>query len=196
MSELPNSIELTDFSAAKPDELTSDIHINERNSGSEKLKSAFTKLGKTIKAIVAKTSTISKNGAIGRDHLSNERTVLAYSRTSLGFLVLGIAIIQMSKYAIIQPISEVDVLSHSSSETLVTLLLQDLNVAKRYCRPLGGLCICAGLLTVLLGTVRYFYLQNMLQKSERFMSGSILILIIFFIMIPIFGLMFTMISRM
>ncbi|KAA6413393.1 MAG: hypothetical protein FRX48_03139 [Lasallia pustulata] len=39
-----------------------------------------------------KATPIANTGSVARDHLANERTFLAWSRTGLGFIALGVAI--------------------------------------------------------------------------------------------------------
>ena len=47
-------------------------------------------MSRWIKAF--KTAPIANTGSVARDHLANERTFLAWTRTGLGFIALGIAL--------------------------------------------------------------------------------------------------------
>lgn len=89
--------------------------------------------------------------------MANERTFLAWLRTSLSFITIGIGITQLfrledkpSKVLINRFVVELDNTSHAITE---------------YGRPLGCIFIVLGILTLLFGVVRYFKVQHMLVKN-------------------------------
>ncbi|KAI3634118.1 hypothetical protein MIR68_007722 [Amoeboaphelidium protococcarum] len=103
---------------------------------------------------------LQNKGATARDHLANERTFLAYLRTSLGMLTLGVAIVQLFR-------------ASSTANTQSGVIL-------------GTIFMALGLVFLILGTIRYYYAQALMVKglfpSSRgvvgVMSISMLVLII------------------
>ncbi|KAI8883472.1 hypothetical protein K501DRAFT_184478 [Backusella circina FSU 941] len=87
------------------------------------------------------TSVILENkGNTARDHLANERTFLAWFRTSLTLITLGIGIIQVY---------------HVSNAN-----------HKRFGRALGLIFVMASILFLYFGNVRYFHAQWALQHGN------------------------------
>ncbi|KZT29966.1 hypothetical protein NEOLEDRAFT_1055476 [Neolentinus lepideus HHB14362 ss-1] len=82
------------------------------------------------------------SGSVARDHLANERTVLAYVRTSLALASMGVALVQFLSLA-----------EHSS-------LVRDI------ARPVGAVGIVLGILTLILGVSRYFIVQSALTLGQ------------------------------
>ncbi|KAI3406528.1 hypothetical protein KGF56_000660 [Candida oxycetoniae] len=106
---------------------------------------------------------IPNKGSVARDHLANERTLLAWTLTSVTFLTLGIGFMQFFRIeqksqckdiATVIPISK----SIYDKDVVATVL--------SLCRPIGGMCIIMGMLTLFFGSFRYFQVQNMLMKDE------------------------------
>lgn len=89
--------------------------------------------------------------------MANERTFLAWLRTSLSFITIGIGITQLFR------------LEDKSSKVLINRFIVELDdnshVITEYGRPLGCLFIILGILTLLFGVSRYFKVQHMLVKN-------------------------------
>lgn len=90
--------------------------------------------------------TLVNSGSVARDHLANERTVLAYVRTSLALSSMGVALVQLFT------------LSNSSGESNKTIHI--------YARPLGAAGVALGLVTLFIGVVRYFTVQIALTEGK------------------------------
>ncbi|KAH3668081.1 hypothetical protein OGAPHI_001835 [Ogataea philodendri] len=117
-------------------------------------------------------------GAVARDHLSNERTMLAYLRTSMAFLSLGIAVIKLAKYAIINPLQDLNL------DEYPKILRHDLYIASKYSKPLGILSLVACLVALGCGIVRFWTMHKRLIKSRPFSSGTIPALLISLSILP------------
>lgn len=91
------------------------------------------------------------------NQMANERTFLAWLRTSLSFITIGIGITQLFRLE--------DKSSKAQINRFVIELDNDSHVITEYGRPLGCLFIVLGILTLLFGVVRYFKVQHMLVKS-------------------------------
>lgn len=139
---------------------------------------------------------LENKGSVARDHLANERTYLAWLRTSLSLTSIGVAITQLfrlssSLYTIPtnpspspSPSSSTEPTPSSEVEAaLATLsamiLIQASELArlsgvvaegsKSYAhlgKPVGGLFIMLGVTMLALGTSRYFRVQYYLTKNE------------------------------
>ncbi|KAG7818819.1 hypothetical protein KL928_002687 [Ogataea angusta] len=112
-------------------------------------------------------TVLSPSGAVARDHLSNERTMLAYLRTSMSFLSLGVGVVRLAKYAIINPLKPLNL------EKYPEMLRHDYYIATTYAKPLGALSLAAALLTLAFGLARYCVMFNRIVNSERFQSGTV-----------------------
>lgn len=86
--------------------------------------------------------------------MANERTFLAWLRTSLSFVTIGIAITQLFK---LQNNSKVRV-----DNSFVLLLLPESDHFHKYGKPFGGVFIMLGIVTLLFGFVRFFQVQHLL----------------------------------
>ncbi|KAH9924632.1 uncharacterized protein BXZ73DRAFT_50443 [Epithele typhae] len=84
--------------------------------------------------------TLENSGSVARDHLASERTFLAYARTSLAIASTGVALVQLFT------------LSGAATDADIV----------RFARPLGAVMIGFGLLTLGIGVMRYFYVQESL----------------------------------
>lgn len=83
------------------------------------------------------------NGSLARDLLASERTFLAWTRTGLGFIALGVALEKVEAFAALSP---------------VLLQLQDSKT-----RLAAGILVGAGAGTVVHGTARYFGTLRLLK---------------------------------
>ncbi|EGV60678.1 hypothetical protein PSN45_001549 [Yamadazyma tenuis] len=98
--------------------------------------------------------SLENKGSVARDHMANERTFLAWLRTSLSFITIGIGITQLFKLS-----------SNSKVKTsgrFVNLDIPDADRFHKYGKPLGGIFIALGIVTLLHGFVRYFKVQHLL----------------------------------
>jgi len=89
---------------------------------------------------------LENTGSVARDHLANERTWLAYVRTSLSIASAGVALVQLFTIS-----------------TAVTIPTKQL---RKFVRPLGGATVILGWLTLVIGTWRYFRVQTSLQGNK------------------------------
>ncbi|KAI3657935.1 hypothetical protein MP638_000247 [Amoeboaphelidium occidentale] len=88
---------------------------------------------------------LENKGATARDHLANERTYLAYLRTSLSILTVGVASVQLFRLA-----------PKDNSAGVATVDLA---------RAVGGTLIVLSILFILLGATRYYYTQGLMIKG-------------------------------
>lgn len=104
---------------------------------------------------------LQNTGSVARDHLANERTYLAWLRTSLAFASIGVALTQFFRL--------------------------DLNTTKNYNQnpetlrlstALGSLFVGTGLVVIVVGITRYFSTQYYLQLG-KFPASKGLVLLCF-----------------
>ncbi|CAE6449786.1 hypothetical protein ACGC1H_005588 [Rhizoctonia solani] len=93
---------------------------------------------------------LENSGSVARDHLANERTWLAYVRTSLAIASTGVALVQLFTIAAQQPTGTV----------LIGAKLQ------RFARPLGAVIVVIGMAVLTLGVTRYFRVQHALTLNK------------------------------
>ena len=101
--------------------------------------------------------TLKNTGSTARDHLASERTFLAWLRTGLGFIALGIAVERFSQFEILPPIP-----SHLPSASAKPDT-SDQKDGKSEDLVLGLLAIGGG--SIVYGTTRYFSNMRMLEKG-------------------------------
>ncbi|KAF8495797.1 hypothetical protein F5888DRAFT_1615505 [Russula emetica] len=93
--------------------------------------------------------TLRNTGSVARDHLSSERTFLAYVRTSLSFASAGVALVQLFRVSVTASANSSSASSHVTS----------------YARPLGATLIAFGMVVLVTGTHRYFLIQRALPQG-------------------------------
>ncbi|KAF9576694.1 hypothetical protein EC968_005467 [Mortierella alpina] len=98
---------------------------------------------------------LENKGSIARDHLANERTYLAWLRSSLSLITVGVAITQLFRLQ-----------NTSSSLGSPTQPTPELIKVSELGRPLGGSFIALGILFLWLGTSRYFHSQSVLSYGQ------------------------------
>ncbi|KAG0366789.1 hypothetical protein BGX24_003536 [Mortierella sp. AD032] len=91
--------------------------------------------------------TLENKGSIARDHLANERTYLAWLRTSLSLITVGVAVTQLFRLQTTDANNQLIQVSEMG-------------------RPLGGSFIALGMLFLWLGTSRYFHNQSVLSYGQ------------------------------
>ncbi|KAF8340041.1 hypothetical protein F5887DRAFT_871071, partial [Amanita rubescens] len=90
---------------------------------------------------------LANTGSVARDHLSLERTFLSYVRTSLAIASAGVALVQL----------------FTSSQTKTNDGTS--RAATHVVRPLGSVMVIYGLVVLVMGTIRYFRIQNTLTHG-------------------------------
>lgn len=113
-----------------------------------------------------RTPTYANTGSVARDHLASERTFLAWMRTGLGFVALGIAV---------ERFSQLDL------ETLIDHLLPEHAKSSRQSRPeaeketqerqgreqlLVGTLLGTGGGSIVYGVTRYFTTMRTLERGS------------------------------
>ena len=96
-------------------------------------------------------------GSVARDHLASERTYLAWTRTGLGFVALGIAVERFSRFELLD--------SHDSK--LRPKREKDDDIKDQPgSRILVGILLTLGTGSMLYATKRYFSVLRLLEKGE------------------------------
>lgn len=144
--------------------------------------------------LVISSSEMTTSGIPSRDHLSNERTVLAYIRTGLNLVLYALIILQLAKYIVIAPLKEY------SDQNNQALVMDDdiyndmkhlLDTVNRFTKPLGILIFCMSIFTLLVGAFRYIRQQHYIcHGRNNYESGALLNFMIFIGILPILVLAF------
>lgn len=110
-----------------------------------------------------KTPLYQNTGSTARDHLASERTFLAWIRTGLGFLALGIAIerfAQLDLKQLLKPLREQD---HGPREPDQADIEHELE--KEQSQVLVGTLMALGSGSIVYGTSRYFSNLKLLERG-------------------------------
>jgi uncharacterized membrane protein YidH (DUF202 family) len=91
------------------------------------------------------TEPLKNTGSVARDLLASERTFLAWARSGLGFIALGVALEKVEAFASISP----QLLQLENSNTKIA----------------AAVLVGSGSLCVIHGTHRYYDTMRMLQKG-------------------------------
>lgn len=147
---------------------------------------------KSISGIVT-----SKNPA--RDNMSNERTMLAYLRTSLNVFFLGVLIIQFTKHTILKPIKVSlggDLSSYDKDNEVVIFLKNISDLMNKYMNPLGGTVMTLGVIVGIIGVIRYWKIQTLLIKGpDMFEEVWALMLLITIVLVGTVATTFVLIYK-
>lgn len=101
---------------------------------------------------------LKNKGSVARDHLANERTFLAWTRTAFIVLLAGVAFVQM---AALQLRAEVAVTGGTRSD-----IGPGSHVLAVLAKPLAVLCGAFAILIAVFGYGRYLAVQKALLKEE------------------------------
>lgn len=105
-----------------------------------------------------------------RDNMSNERTLLAYVRTSLNVFLLGIIIVQFTKHTILKPVRislGEDLDKYNSNNEAVVFLKRIVGYMSKYMNPLGAMVMSLGVVVAIVGIFRYFKIQWLLIRGPN-----------------------------
>ena len=91
---------------------------------------------------------LENKGSVARDHLANERTYLAWLRTSLSLITVGVGVAQLFRLQT----------SSLGSNTYQAGII--------WGKTLGSVLVCFGMAFLLLGTYRYFESQAMMTQGS------------------------------
>ncbi|KAF2496508.1 hypothetical protein BU16DRAFT_420552, partial [Lophium mytilinum] len=91
-----------------------------------------------------RSTPIANIGSVARDHLANERTFLAWTRTGLGFVALGVALAKLDALEALSPMLKHD---HGDLKIQATAL------------------VASGTGCLTYGTTRYFASLRLLQRG-------------------------------
>ncbi|OQO07390.1 hypothetical protein B0A48_07087 [Cryoendolithus antarcticus] len=94
---------------------------------------------------ILRAEPLKNTGSVARDLLASERTFLAWARTGLGFIALGVALEKVEAFAAISP---------------AMLQLENNNT-----KLAAGVLVGSGSLCVAHGTQRYFSTMRMLREG-------------------------------
>lgn len=90
--------------------------------------------------------------------MANERTFLAWLRTSLSFITIGIGITQL--FRLNDPVDE------TPSPLLMEVFESKTPSIHQYGKPLGTIFVILGIVTLIIGANRYFTVQAMLINNK------------------------------
>lgn len=131
--------------------------------------------------ITSKSLVLENKGLVARDHMANERTFLAWTRTSFVVLSLGIAFLQL--YSIQMRATEA-ILDGISFQ-----LVKDGRVTamEHIGRPLGMICALSSIILMIFGYWRYMAVQKGLTH-DIFPATRIMALVVTLVALVILAL--------
>ncbi|KAI0020675.1 hypothetical protein F4780DRAFT_359540 [Xylariomycetidae sp. FL0641] len=108
------------------------------------------------------TTPLYKNtGSVARDHLASERTFLAWMRTGLGFVALGIAIERFSQLDLSELLPD-----HLQRRPRDRDALRHRDADKEQSQVLVGVLLGLGSGSIVYGAARYFANMKHLERGE------------------------------
>ncbi|CAE6473524.1 unnamed protein product [Rhizoctonia solani] len=122
---------------------------------------------KGIMGLVDKYSprmVLENSGSVARDHLANERTWLAYVRTSLAIASTGVAYVRTSLAIASTGVALVQLFTIAAQQPTGTVLIGA--KLQRFARPLGAVIVVIGMAVLALGVNRYFRIQHALTMNK------------------------------
>lgn len=115
-----------------------------------------------------KTPVYQNTGSTARDHLASERTFLAWIRTGLGFLALGIAIERFSQLdlrELLKPLRERQQLQEGGGPREPDPAEVEHELEKEQSQVLVGTLMALGSGSIVYGTSRYFSNLKLLERG-------------------------------
>lgn len=97
-----------------------------------------------------------------RDNLANERTYLAWLKTSLVFVSVGVALAQFNRFVEGNSVIKIGgfIISLKGNPSLMS-------TGSTY----GSICVVLGIMVLLLGTLRFYYTQSVLLEKKFPVAG-------------------------
>ncbi|OUT21318.1 40S ribosomal protein S30-B [Pichia kudriavzevii] len=133
--------------------------------------------------IIVKSSRITTAGNPSRDHMSNERTALAYIRTSLNLIILALLLLQLAKYVVIAPVTQIETIQHlkdSYEKDIFNQLVSCRHTVEKFSRPISAFIFSISLSILATGTIRYIRIFQCLSNvPDIFESGLPFQLLVF-----------------
>lgn len=169
----------------------SNYNNNERRTSSSSSSSSYE--SNLIFKLITLFGKRTTGGNPARDHLANERTVLAYIRTSLNLILYGLILLQLGKYIIVKPIDDLKITHSINNEQLKIYnnTIEMLKIVYKFSKPLGAIVFSLSLIIILFGAIRYCRMfQLLFSDHDVFESGLLFNLIIFIGVIPIIVIAF------
>jgi len=123
--------------------------------------------------------TLENTGSVARDHLANERTWLAYLRTSLALASTGVGLVQLFTISAAKS-------NDPSANTRRDLERGSNSKMQRFARPLGGITVALAIIVLMIGAYRYFRIQKALtvgrfppaRQTMALINGSLMAVVI------------------
>ncbi|ODV98284.1 hypothetical protein PACTADRAFT_769 [Pachysolen tannophilus NRRL Y-2460] len=168
ITNVNNSQNLETSSEVAPDEIIQDVERrkNNNNNNDEEIqeKNSFTNIIMNYCEKWKFVFSVPNKGTVARDHLANERTVLAWARTSLSFVAVGVGIVQ---------------LFNLSAEDGSSYIMYKTKNISSFGKPLGICFVTIAVLCTLFGFIRYFLVQKLLEDN-RFPIDRLSIIVLLF----------------
>lgn len=109
-----------------------------------------------------RSPTYSNSGSTARDHLASERTFLAWLRTGLGFIALGIAI---ERFSTLEPLIHRTLTNLDNVQSSSTTRSKEVVKKEEKSINLATAFTVLGSTAIIYGTQRYLVNLRMLQKG-------------------------------
>lgn len=113
-----------------------------------------------------RTPTYANTGSVARDHLASERTFLAWIRTGLGFVALGIAVERFSQLDLESLVDHLLPEHAKSSRASRAQSEQETRARQNREHMLVGMLLGTGGGSIVYGVTRYFSTMRMLEQSK------------------------------
>lgn len=129
---------------------------------------------------------LENKGSVARDHMANERTFLAWLRTSLTFVTIGIGVAQLFR------LEEKSSLVNINGVTIKLTNDEKSSIIRNLGKPLSILSILLGILTLLIGIFRFYQTQKLLVRDVYPATRvGVMIIVIFILAMVLLSLVMT-----